>query len=336
MSVPSLGAARAARCAGCGTELAPALLSCPACHALVYRELLQALAVEATQRSARGDLVEAKATWQRALTLLPAGTQQHTDIGARMAALDARILEEARTKPPKPGSTGGPPWRRGLAGLGAVLLLMLGKLKFLLLGLSKASTLFSMLAFFGVYWTQFGWPLAAGLVVSIYIHEMGHVAALHRAGVPASAPLFIPGLGAIVRLRQHIQDASVNAMIGLAGPLWGLGAAVVAWAVYLATGQPVWGAIAHLGAYLNLFNLIPVWQLDGARGMDALNRWQRAVVVVVIAITFALTREKLLVIIGAVALYHVVRAPEREGDMRMMALFAALVAALGAMATIRL
>jgi hypothetical protein len=241
MSVPSLGAARAARCAGCGTELAPALLSCPACHALVYRELLQALAVEATQRSARGDLVEAKATWQRALTLLPAGTQQHTDIGARMAALDARILEEARTKPPKPGSTGGPPWRRGLAGLGAVLLLMLGKLKFLLLGLSKASTLFSMLAFFGVYWTQFGWPLAAGLVVSIYIHEMGHVAALHRAGVPASAPLFIPGLGAIVRLRQHIQDASVNAMIGLAGRC---GASAPRWR----RGPPTWRPVSRCGA----------------------------------------------------------------------------------------
>jgi Zn-dependent protease len=333
MSTPSLVAAR---CAGCGTELAPALLGCPACHALVYRELLQSLAAEATRQSADGKVTEAKATWHRTLTLLPPGTQQHTEVGARIAALDARILDEAGKHAPKADKSEGPPWRRGLAGMGAVLVLLLGKLKFLLLGLSKASTLFSMLAFFGVYWTQFGWPLAAGLVVSIYIHEMGHVAALHRVGVAASAPLFIPGLGAFIRSRQPITDPGVNAMIGLAGPVWGLGAAVAAWAAYLATGAPIWGAIAHLGAYINLFNLIPVWQLDGARGMDALNRWQRGIVVLVIAITFALTREKMLVIIGAVALYHVVRAPERKGDLRMMALFAALVAALGAMATVRL
>jgi Zn-dependent protease len=301
---------------------------------LVHRERLQALAAEASEQSARGELAGAKLSWQAALALLPAGAQQYAEIRARIATLDARVQDEAPT--PKPGTPDAPRWRRGLATVGAMLLLALGKLKFLLLGLSKASTLFSMLAFFGLYWTQFGWPLAAGLVMSIYIHEMGHVAALHRVGVPASAPLFIPGLGAIVRLRQHIDDASVNAMVGLAGPLWGLAAALAAWGAYLSTGVRVWGAIAHLGAYINLFNLIPVWQLDGARGMDALNRWQRAVVVLVIAITFALTREKLLVIIGLVALYHVVRAPVRAGDRRMTALFAALVAALGAMATVRL
>jgi Zn-dependent protease len=324
----------APRCAGCGTEIAPALLSCPACHTLVHRERLEALAAEAAQQSSRGEWASAKGSWELALALLPPDAHQAAAIRGRIDGLVARSRDEA--PPAKPGKAGGTTGRGWIATVAAVLLLVLGKLKFLLLGLSKASTLFSMLAFFGVYWTQFGWPLAAGFVLSIYIHEMGHVAALHRAGVPASAPLFIPGLGAFVRLRQHIADARVNAMVGLAGPLWGLGAALSAWAVYLATGEQVWGAIAHLGAYLNLFNLIPVWQLDGARGMDALNRWQRGVLVAVVALTFALTHEKLLVIIGAVALYHVVRAPERKGDTRMLALFATLIAALGALATVRL
>jgi Zn-dependent protease len=325
----------AVRCAGCSTELAPAILSCPACHALVYRDLLKSLAAQAAQQSERGELMEAKMTWQRARTLLPVGVQQHTEVGARIAALDVSLRNATAAKSTTPKVVEGPRWRRILSSIGAALLLALGKLKFLLLGLSKASTLFSMLAFFGVYWTMFGWPLAAGLVVSIYVHEMGHVAALVRMGIPASAPLFIPGLGALVRLRQHIDDPSTNAFIGLAGPLWGLGAALAAWAAYMATGVPVWGAIAHLGAYINLFNLIPVWQLDGARGMDALDRWQRVLVVAVIAVTFAVTREKMLVIIGLVSVYHVVRAPERKGDVRMMALFAALVAALGAMSMVR-
>jgi Zn-dependent protease len=332
MTAPS---AAAARCAGCRTELAPAMLSCPACHTLVYRDLLRSLATQATQESERGDLMEAKMTWQRARALLPPGVQQHSEIGARIASLDVSLRNLATAKSAKPKVVEGPRWRRLLSSIGAALLLALGKLKFLLLGLSKASTLFSMLAFFGVYWTMFGWPLAAGLVVSIYIHEMGHVAALVRMGIPASAPLFIPGLGALVRLRQHIDDPSTNAFIGLAGPLWGLGAAATAWATYLVSGVPVWGAIAHLGAYINLFNLVPVWQLDGARGMDALNRTQRVMLVAVVAITFALTHERMLVIIGLVSVYHVVRAPERKGDPRMLALFAALIAALGAMSTVR-
>ena len=59
-----------------------------------------------------------------------------------------------------------------------------------------------MMAAFGVYWTVFGGWFALGFVLSIYIHEMGHVAALLRYGVPATAPLFIPGVGAVIRLRQ--------------------------------------------------------------------------------------------------------------------------------------
>src|SRR4030095_13695761 len=107
-----------------------------------------------------------------------------------------------------------PAWRRGLVGVGAVLLLALGKLKFLLLGLTKLSTFVAMFAFFGVYWNLYGWPLAAGLVISIYIHEMGHVAMLRRLGIAAGAPLFIPGVGALVMLKQHVDDPVTDAKIG--------------------------------------------------------------------------------------------------------------------------
>ena len=58
-----------------------------------------------------------------------------------------------------------------------------------------------MLASLGVYWTLYGWPLALGLVLSIYVHEMGHVAMIRRYGSAASAPMFIPGFGAFIQLR---------------------------------------------------------------------------------------------------------------------------------------
>src|SRR5207302_3963478 len=96
-------------------------------------------------------------------------------------------------------------------------LFLLTKGKLLLLGLTKATTFFSMLLSLGVYWAAWGWKFALGLVLSIYIHEMGHVFALRRLGFKASAPMFIPGLGALIRLRQHPANPREDAEIGLAG-----------------------------------------------------------------------------------------------------------------------
>src|SRR2546430_11600704 len=78
--------------------------------------------------------------------------------------------------------------------------------------------------------------------------------------------MFIPGVAAFIRLKQYPTDRREDARVGLAGPIWGAGAAIAAYGVYLATGAGIWGAIAHVGAYINLFNLLPVWQLDGGRG----------------------------------------------------------------------
>src|SRR4029079_16405953 len=124
--------------------------------------------------------------------------------------------------------------------LKTVLLVLLGKGKQLLLGFSKAGTVLTMLLSFGAYWALWGWKFAAGLVLSIYVHEMGHVAALRRFGIPATAPMFIPGLGAFVRLKQPPATAIEDARVGLAGPRWGLGATIVAAALGAATGAPVW------------------------------------------------------------------------------------------------
>ena len=120
--------------------------------------------------------------------------------------------------------------------LKVVLLFVLTKGKLLLLGLTKSSTFLSMFASFAVYWAAWGWPFALGLVVSIYIHEMGHVDALRRYGFKATAPMFIPGLGALIRLQQHPTNPAEDARIGLAGPLWGMGAALACYLLFLATG----------------------------------------------------------------------------------------------------
>jgi len=273
----------------------------------------------------------ARDLWMQALDLLPAHSQQHAVIRSRIADL-TRTIEGAPNGARPSTDEGHSWWWRGAAGAGTIALLLATKLKFLLLGLTKASTFLSMFAFFGVYWSLYGWPLALGLVVSIYIHEMGHVAMLRQLGIAAGAPLFIPGVGAVVMLKQHVTDPLTDAKIGLAGPVWGLGAALAALTAYILTGAEIWFAIAQLTGFLNLFNLIPVWQLDGSRGMHVLARSERWILVAAIVAALMLTEQRLLFIVGAVAVWRAMQRDAGPGDSRVLATFVMLVMALSLLA----
>ena len=309
---------------------------CPACQWLVHAETLKGLAARAQELTSDGKLSEAVAAWDESLSLLPEDSQQHALVTQRKAELVSRIAADAATAPqPNAPAAHSSWWRTAGASAVGVLALLLGKFKFLLLGLTKLKTLLSMGAFFGVYWSTYGWPLALGLVLSIYIHEMGHVASLKRHGIAAGAPLFIPGVGALVLLKQRIDDPKVDAAIGLAGPVWGLGAGLAAYAVYLATGKPIWIAIAQLTGLINLFNLIPVWQLDGSRAFHALTSVQRWTVIAAMAVAYVLTRQKLLLLVGAVAVWRGFQRQQAPGDARTVTTFILLVAVLAWMSKLQ-
>ncbi len=187
---------------------------------------------------------------------------------------------------------------------------------------------------FGVYWAAFGWPFAAGLIVSLYIHEMGHVAALRHFGIRASLPMFLPGIGAVVRLQQHPASAVEDARVGLAGPLWGMGAAIAAWLAFLGGGWPLLAAIARFGAWINLFNLLPIWQLDGGRAFRALSRGQRFAAAVAMGALWLWTREGLLILLGIVALLRVFGETPAEEDRKAVFQYLLLLIVLSAMCLI--
>jgi Zn-dependent protease len=269
------------------------------------------LATAAERASAAGDDLRALESWRAALDRLPPASRQSRLISEKAAQLSARVDrapapegKQQRAEGPPPGSV----WAKWLAPLGVVGLLLwklkwvlglvIGKGKLLLGGLTKSSTLFSMLLSLGVYWTAWGWRFALGLVVSLYVHEMGHVAALRRFGIKASAPMFVPGFGAYVRLKQYPTSPLEDARVGLAGPMWGLGAAVAAYGLFGLTGSPFWAAIARVGAWINLFNLVPIWQLDGGRGFRPLSRQQRWLVTAALVLGWMLTSEGLLVLLA--------------------------------------
>ncbi|MGQ0648623.1 MAG: site-2 protease family protein [Gemmatimonadaceae bacterium] len=303
---------------------------------LVHSERLGQLAARATQLTASGELTDARQVWQESLDLLPPTSKQHEIIARRVSELDTRLAPPATNGQPEAKPRARRSWlSSGIAAALGLALLLVGKLKFLLLGLTKAKTFLSMFAFFGVYWSTFGWPLALGLVLSIYIHEMGHVAMLKRFNIAAGAPLFIPGIGALVRLKQRVDDPHADAAIGLAGPVWGLGAGLAAYVVYRTTGTTIWLAIAQLTGFINLFNLIPVWQLDGARGFHALTGPQRWLVVATLGAALVLTGQKLLIIVGAVAAWRALQRQAGPGNTRIVATFAVLIAALSWMSALK-
>ena len=334
------------RCPDCGTELSPALLSCPHCGRLIHSERLNQLAAAAKQAASGGDVTGALTAWREAMELLPPESKQYAAVGAAVAALtreaDARGLKPAPAAP-APGSPAGRHGsKRGAASaagaIGAAAIFLITKAKLLLFGLTKASTFFSMLLSIGAYWAVYGWKVALGLVLSIYVHEMGHVAMLRRYGMRATAPMFVPGLGALIRLQQHPTNPVEDARIGLAGPIWGLGAAVACYGVWLASGWPAWGAIASVGAWVNLFNLLPVWQLDGGRGFRALSKPQRWAVVGTMGGLYFLTHDGLLIALlgfGILRIFSDVERVPEKGDKRTLYEFIFLLITLSLLAWAR-
>ena len=314
----------AVRCGGCGNIVPARAVVCPSCHALIHAERLKAIAAEAERLTSDGAYADAARVWRDALPLLPPHSKQYAAVVANIEASSARA-------PAQQGPPAGSRWAKILAPFGAVGV-AIWKLKFLLIGLTKFTTVISALAFLGLYWKAWGWPFALAVVVMIYIHEMGHVAAMARRGMPAQAPMFIPGVGAFVRMSGAPVTPAEDAQIGLAGPLWGLASALIAFAVAVVTHSPFWRAVANTAAIINLFNLMPVWQLDGSRGFNSFSVAQRWIAVALIAVAFALVREGMIALVGLVAIW---RAFQKDApplpNWRAFATYTLLLATLSAL-----
>lgn len=328
-------------CLGCGADVAPGMLDCPRCHRLVHAFALTALAQEAKAAGDRGDATGELTAWRRALELLPAGTTQRATIEARMQAV-SRTLHDPSAKA-KPAPAAGGKGQLGVAGAVAAmalkgkafLTLFLANGKLLLLGLLKLPTLFSMAAF-GSLMGKSSFALGVGVIGSIYVHEIGHVAALRRYGVEALPPMFIPGFGAVTRAKYYPTDVSEQARVALAGPFWGLGAAIVALALAVVLHVPVLREIAGWGVTLNLLNLIPVGipdsiSLDGAPGIAPLSVRQRYILGSGSLVAGLLSSQLMPLIVGGVVLARSSNAQARElaeGDAGALRLYLGTVVAL--------
>ncbi len=194
---------------------------------------------------------------------------------------------------------------RRTGGIGAGLLAALAAAwaygKYILLVALKFpafATLASGLLAVGAYALLFPWQVAVGIVVMIFIHEMGHVVEIRRQKMPATAPIFIPFLGAAIFQRAHPTSAIKQAQIGIAGPIAGTLGAIAAVAIFAATNNPLYLVMAYFGFLINLFNLIPFGMLDGGWILAPVSKWiQVAGLALLIGLFFARAVNPLVAIV---------------------------------------
>ncbi|HEY2766635.1 MAG TPA: site-2 protease family protein [Solirubrobacteraceae bacterium] len=217
----------------------------------------------------------------------PLGASYPSHATAPAAATPGVVLTHPAAQPPPTAQLESQPFgakRRGLRKrLGSILagvLALVAKFGAVLKGLlvalpnlkllTTAGTAVVSVALYSLFW---GWEFAVGFVVLLFLHEMGHVIQLRREGIKASAPMFIPFMGAVITSKSLGANALAEARVGLAGPILGSIAAAAVAIVGKLTDSDMLIALGYVGFLINLFNLLPVVPLDGGRAMAAMAPW---------------------------------------------------------------
>jgi Zn-dependent protease len=165
-----------------------------------------------------------------------------------------------------------------VAVVGVVIAKLFAKLKFFILPALKFLPILlksggTMLISIWAYALFFGWPFAVGFVLLMFVHECGHLIVAKKFGLPVSAPVFIPFMGAFILLKDQPSNAWMEACVGIGGPILGSLGALACNSLGEIFNMPLLIALASTGYLLNLFNLMPVGFLDGGRIVTALSRW---------------------------------------------------------------
>ncbi len=124
------------------------------------------------------------------------------------------------------------------------------------------------LLFFGFIWfvTQ-SWVMAVALIWGLFVHEYGHVLAMNRVGMGPARIYIIPFLGGLAKGQRAPQSEWHGVLVSLAGPAFGLLAAIPFFALYFGLGGGEWLLGAAVIAAINLINLAPAPPLDGSKAI---------------------------------------------------------------------
>ena len=147
--------------------------------------------------------------------------------------------------------------------------LSIGLVAFKLLKAVQVVKVALLAASVAVYSVMFTVEFAFALIGVLVFHEYGHLRAMKKFGIPTKGMYLIPFVGGLAvgdMPKTRWQDVYISMM----GPVYGLIMTVAFYIVYLITESHFAGLVASTSALLNLFNLIPVYPLDGGRVVKSL------------------------------------------------------------------
>lgn len=164
----------------------------------------------------------------------------------------------------------------------------------------------------------------------LFIHEMGHVAAMRMKGLGTPSPVFIPFLGAAI-FAPKFGTRDEEAFVGYGGPLLGTVASLVVFGMYfLAPRESDLAAIllasSYAGVFLNLFNMLPISPLDGGRVTQAVGRWFKYIGLFLLAGLSVLLKEPVMLLIWVLVLSDLTIIPVRLRAILMSVLGLCMVA----------
>jgi Zn-dependent protease len=173
----------------------------------------------------------------------------------------------------------------------------------------------SMLVTVGAYmWQKHSTGVVIGFVLITFIHEVGHAVVIRAKGLRAGFLVFIPFIGGAVTLKDQPRSAYDDAQIGLAGPIFGTVASLIALQIFKWTNDSLYLVIATLGFILNLLNLVPLGPLDGGRISAAVTKWMWVLGGGALVYKTIKQPNPLMILILVLAAFQVYASIEREKE----------------------
>jgi len=130
---------------------------------------------------------------------------------------------------------------------------------------AKAAKLGLGVASMAAYTWLFTWEFATLIMVSLIIHEYGHIWAMRAVGIPTKGIYLIPFVGGAAVPERAFRNRMEEQFVSIAGPIFGLAQGYFLYLMYLLLDLPLLGAAAGWVALFNVFNLLPIPPLDGGR-----------------------------------------------------------------------
>jgi Zn-dependent protease len=118
-----------------------------------------------------------------------------------------------------------------------------------------------------IWWISGSWVIAVAAIVGLFVHEYGHVLAMNAVGMGPARIYIVPFFGGLAKAQRMARSEWDGVLVSLAGPGFGLLAAIPFFGLYIVLGGPAWLLGAAVIAAINLINLAPAPPLDGSKAL---------------------------------------------------------------------